>query len=165
MPELVLNGWFLDDGIVGGSRDEVIKVVRIILDEGPKRGLELSTELSVPGDSKCRVWCPPESCSQDDPLGLGILPVREDGFVHLGAPVGSGNFTHAAVKQRVEKVGALLEKLPDLEDPYSEFVLLRSCFSLLTKRSRLFLSDTSSMFVKSTENFPVAFEKKFQLRK
>ena len=67
---------------------------------------------------------------QEDPLGLGILPVEKDGFIHLGAPVGSQVFTYAAVKRQVDKVETLLEKLPDLENPHAEFVLLWSCFSL-----------------------------------
>ena len=76
------------------------------------------------------MWCPPETPENDDPLDLGIRPIRDAGFLHLGAPVGSQVFVHSSVKKRVDKVGTLLDSLPALENPHAEFVLLRSCFSL-----------------------------------
>ena len=106
------------------------------MEEGPRRGLELSTEHSgprlgiAPGDSKCAVWCPPGSPIDEDPLKLGIRPVKDSGFLHLGAPVGSQVFVYSAVKKRVDKVSAILERLPALQNPHAEFVLLKSCFSL-----------------------------------
>ena len=66
----------------------------------------------------------------EDPLGLGIKPITDTGFTHLGAPVGSQDFVTRTVKSRVEKVKILLEKLSTLENAHSEFVLLRSCFAL-----------------------------------
>ena len=57
-------------------------------------------------------------------------PGEETGFTHLGVSVGDEDFVWRGVKGRVDKVGKLLEKLPSLKDPHSEFVLLRSCFSL-----------------------------------
>ena len=80
------------------------------------------------GTSKCRVWS--SSKTDVDPLGLGVLPVVESGFVHLGASVGSTDFIQVKVKQRIDKVQKLLQSLPGLKNPHAEFVLLRSCFSL-----------------------------------
>ena len=65
-----------------------------------------------------------------DPLGVGILPIEGDGFDHLGAPVGDATYVQRKVKDRVDKVEALLEKLPSLENPHGEYNLLRSCFSV-----------------------------------
>ena len=39
-------------------------------------------------------------------------------------------FTHAKLEERVEKVRQVTELLPLLEDPHSEYVLLRSCLAL-----------------------------------
>ena len=72
--------------------------------------------------SKCAVWCPPRALGDEDPLELGIRPIKDSGFLHLGAPVGSQVFTYSAVKKRVDKVGGILERLPALENPHAEFV-------------------------------------------
>ena len=76
--------------------------VRILLENGPRLGLELSTEDSVPGESKSAVWCPMniiDDANNSDPLGLGIKPIVEDGFVHLGAPVGSQHYVELKVRE------------------------------------------------------------------
>ena len=121
VPSLLVNGWFLDDGLLAGTRGEVIKAVGIVLEMGPARGLHLSTELSVPGNSKSAVWS--MTPLDENPLGLGIKPISEDGFIHLGAPVGGSQYVAEQIKVRVEKVKHLLNKLPLLECP------LRGCAS------------------------------------
>ena len=66
-----------------------------------------------------------------DPLSRGIPKVQAgEGIVVLGAPVGHRAFTRAKLEERVEKVRQITELLPLLEDPHSEFVLLRSCLAL-----------------------------------
>ena len=132
VPSLKVNGWILDDGVLGGQVEDVRRALDILLTDGTARGLELSTEHSVPtpGTSKSAVWCPDIAHDDVDPLGLGVLPIRGPGFVHLGAPVGSPFFIQGKVKERVDKVANLLDKLPNLENAHSEFALLRSCFSL-----------------------------------
>ena len=72
----------------GGCKEDVTRVVMILLREGSKRGLELSTEITAPEESKCSVWCPPGNNFDEDPLGLGIKPAVDNSFVHIGAPVG-----------------------------------------------------------------------------
>ena len=69
--------------------------------------------------------------AEQDPLHRGIPKVRAgDGIVVLGAPVGYNNFVREKIEARVEKVRAVVELLPLVKDPHSEFVLLRSCLSL-----------------------------------
>ena len=70
---LELNAWILDDGGLGGEERHVIQAVEIILREGPWRGLELSTEHSIPQNSKSSVWCPAVDNGNTDPLGLEVL--------------------------------------------------------------------------------------------
>ena len=48
----------------------------------------------------------------------------------LGAPVGSQLFEREVLVDRISKLEALLEKLPTLEDPHTEYVLLKNCFGL-----------------------------------
>ena len=45
-PDLVVNEWYLDDGVVVGSREDLQKVVDIMLSHGPERGLFLSSSKS-----------------------------------------------------------------------------------------------------------------------
>ena len=67
---------------------------------------------------------------RDDPLAKGLVRVEEDGVILPGAPLGSPTFVAKAVKEKVEKVRAITELLPELQDPHTEFVLLCSCLSL-----------------------------------
>ena len=60
VPNLKQNAWFLDDGALAGNREDLKKVVDIIKEEGPQRGLNLSTE-------KSKVWCQ-EPKNDDNPL-------------------------------------------------------------------------------------------------
>ena len=53
-----------------------------------------------------------------------------EGVVLLGAPLGSEAFVASKVEAKVEKVKEVTELLPLIEDPHTEFVLLRSCLSL-----------------------------------
>ena len=126
IPTLRANGWFVHDGLLGGSKEELKEAATILIQEGPRRGLHLSTEVTVPGDSKSAVWPPLHRLDRahPDPLGLGIKVIEDLGFTHLGVPLGEEDFILQGVKSRVEKVRQLLDKLPTLEDPHSEFALL-----------------------------------------
>ena len=110
-------------------------VVDIIVREGEHRGLTLSRAATVqpPSTPKSVVWSPMGGVgeTEQDPLLRGIPKVRAaDGIVVLGAPVGFSGFVKEKLKGRVEKVRDVVELLPLLKDPHSEFVLLRSCLSL-----------------------------------
>ena len=133
VPTLALNAWYLDDGHQVGTLEELTKVVDIIIREGTPRGLILSTSATVqpPSHPKTTVWSPMDVSSAQDPLHRGIPKVQAgEGIVVLGAPVGYRAFTHAKLEERVEKVRQVTELLPLLEDPHSEYVLLRSCLAL-----------------------------------
>ena len=135
VPALVLNAWYLDDGHIIGSKEELAKVVDIIVREGEPRGLTLSRAATVqaPSMPKSVVWSPTDLSgeAEQDPLQRGIPKVRGgDGIVVLGAPVGYTAFVKEKLQKRVEKVQSVVELLPLLKDPHSEFVLLRSCLSL-----------------------------------
>ena len=60
----------------------------------------------------------------------GIPRVTKGGVKLLGAPVGSQVFEMEILVDRIAKLEALLEKLPTLEDPHTEYVLLKNCFGL-----------------------------------
>ena len=60
----------------------------------------------------------------EDPLSIGVKKISEEGFKHLGSPVGSDAYIVDRITNQIEKVRKLLDKLPSLDNPHCEFVLL-----------------------------------------
>ena len=133
VPSLLLNEWYLDDGAAVGNKEELQRVVDIILEHGPARGLFLSTATTSPRP-KSTVWSPNTTSAAVptnlDPLERGVPLVVEEGIVLLGSPIGSMEFEKQTINLRVEKVRELTTRLPLMQDAHSEFVLLRSCLSI-----------------------------------
>ena len=132
VPGLAVNAWFLDDGSQVGTLEELREVTDILVEEGPARGLTLSTAATVqaPGRPKTTIWRPSGLEGEADPLGRGVVGIEEAGVILLGAPLGSEEYVKQEVEKKVEKVREISGLLPQLEDPHTEYVLLRSCLSL-----------------------------------
>ena len=123
-PSLTQNAWFLDDGDLGGNKESLQIAVDIIKREGPSRGLVLS-------ETKSKVWIQGDhQYDSTDPLDRGIPLDTAEGIRVLGAPIGSTSFEEDVILERIVSTEVLMEKLGDLEDPHSEYVLLKNCFSL-----------------------------------
>ena len=116
VPSLELNVWYLDNGILCGSRSELLKALNILELEGPRRGLYLNRD-------KCLLFVPPGDYNSND--GFGNIPIVQDGFVLLGSPVGSPSFIASHASAKVEEVKKLISFLPDLKDSHMQFCLLR----------------------------------------
>ena len=133
VPNLDINAWFLDDGAQVGTREELQEVVFILEREGPARGLHLSTIVTTkhPDRPKTTVWCPANQASEtSDQLLTTVTRVTEEGTILLGAPLGSEAFVREVLKKKVEMVRSLTSLVPNLGDPHTEYVLLRSCLAL-----------------------------------
>ena len=132
VPTLDLNAWFLDDGTLVGSGAELSQVVDILLEEGPPKGLILSTAATVkaPLLPKTTLWSKLDVTGEEDPLGKGIPRVRGLGITLLGAPLGHEGYEREIFQTKVYKVQQITSLLPDLQDPHTEFCLLKSCLSL-----------------------------------
>lgn len=85
VPGLRINGWYLDHGVLCGSLDDISSALSIITEDGPLVGLSLNR-------SKSLIFCPDPSFSSSVPHSLADIPVTSEGFVLLGAPVGSPSF-------------------------------------------------------------------------
>ena len=131
-PDLRINAWYLDDGLLAGKKEDLQRAVDILLEDGPPRGLFLSTAATVAPtlQPKSSIWCPSNPMGPDDPLARGIPMVRENGITLLGTPIGDHSFVQDKLKQKIEKVRSITEHLPLLHDAHLEFVLLRSCLAL-----------------------------------
>ena len=122
MPGLIVNAWYLDDGILCDSACDLSAALEIIEEVEPARGLFLNR-----GKSLLHI---PTDCTPDyNPLPAEI-PIARDGFDLLGSPIDPTSFCEATVLRRVRKVQDILHRLRDLQDSQMETALLRSCLSL-----------------------------------
>ena len=106
VPDLTLNTWYLDDGTQVGKVEDLQKVMDILVTEGPARGLILSTSATVlpPALPKTTIWSPSDEVGGEvDPLDRGIVKVRDDGVILLGAPIGSEAFVGKEIEKKVAK--------------------------------------------------------------
>jgi hypothetical protein len=79
VPHLLTNSWYLDDGTLCGSAEDLSSALSIIEEEGPSKGLHLNHLKSL-------LFIPKEDNSSN-PLPSDI-PVSRDGFDILGSPIG-----------------------------------------------------------------------------
>ena len=105
IPGLLINAWYLDDGTLSASADDLSAALAIIEEEGPRRGLHLNR-------SKSLLYIPEQSSSSHNPLPHDI-PITRGGFILLGSPP-----THCeqTMMARVEKIQDILARLPDIQD-------------------------------------------------
>ena len=122
-PDLHLNLWYLDDGVLAGQASDVRHALDIIEIGGPKWGLNLNP-------SKCEIITHPSSSHQTthfpDIPGLNIN--MEGNLSILGSPIGSTTYSRqflldSAISQAEES----LEAIEKLEDPQVAFSLIRQC--------------------------------------
>ena len=135
VPDLDVNAWYLDDGDLAGTKEQLQQAVDILLREGPPRGFVLSVRENVtfPSEPKSLVWCPVDlhgATGDADPLDRGVPRHRGLGVTVLGAPVGNEEAVKEALQKRVDKVEQITSLLHNMKDPHMEFCLLRSCLAL-----------------------------------
>ena len=122
VPGLHINAWYLDDGTLCGSAEDLRAALAIVEEEGPPRGLHLNRGKSL-------LFVPQDSSLNHNPLPSDI-PVTRGGFTLLGSPIGPPSFCEEVMGKRVQKVQDVLECLPDLQDSQMETTILRSCLAL-----------------------------------
>ncbi|GJZ96550.1 putative reverse transcriptase domain-containing protein [Tanacetum coccineum] len=123
--KLLLHAWYLDDGTVIGDSEEVARVLDIIKVSGPGLGLELNIK-------KTEIFWP--SCNGMK-LREGLFPVdirRPSSGVKLlgGAVSRDADFISGLAMRRAANAVDLMGLLPQLHDPQSELLLLRSCMGI-----------------------------------
>ena len=73
--DILLNGWYLDDGTIMGKLEDIKKAVSINRQDVPARGLFPSTEATSPVP-KSTMCCPILDPSVLHPVGLGIPRIQ-----------------------------------------------------------------------------------------
>ena len=79
VPNLTLNAWYLDDGILVGSSRDIAAALNIIESDGPPVGLNLNRAKSL-------LFIPEDADASCSPLPPEI-PITQRGFTLLGCPI------------------------------------------------------------------------------
>ena len=96
LPTLLINVWYLDDGMLCEKAEDLLKALTIIEKEGPARGLFLNRSKSV-------LFIPKDDAFSHNPLPSDILVARED-FDLLGCHISSPFFCASSVLKRMKKI-------------------------------------------------------------
>ena len=117
--ELDFHRWYMDDGNLIGSPENLAKAWNILASDGPALGLYLNPAkcewISLNGRPECPI--------------KEISPNSTGNFEILGAPVGDPAFTNEAVDSILTSYSNILNLLPDLHHSQTATLLLRHCFS------------------------------------
>ena len=103
VPTLSCNLWFLDDGTLVGKPEDLQEALEILREEGPAKGLILSTGHTVrpPANPKSTIWSPGDPGQQGDPCNMGLKRIMTDGIILLGAPIGSQDFVEQEIRLKI----------------------------------------------------------------
>ena len=115
-----LSIWYLDDGTIVGTPEQIGKAWQIIVEESARIGLSVNLE-------KCELFF----AGLNIPTLLPQITKRPGmGFELLGSPIGPPSFCNSFVSKRVEKIEEALHSLNLLDEPQVEYLLLRSCLGV-----------------------------------
>ena len=116
LPNLVQLNWFLDDGILAGTRQQLCTALILLTNLGEGCGLELRIE-------KCELVSTVDLNAIDN----RVMRNSKEGLEILGAAIGNPSFLAASLRKRVNKIEKLLDNLAYLDDPHCVLIILRSC--------------------------------------
>jgi hypothetical protein len=115
-PSLALNAWYMDDGTIGGSIQQISDVIDLILQVAPTLGLQLNMKKSIlfyPMLSACR-----------DNSKFDINFIRAvNGISSLGCPVGTPTYINDYLTNKIDKFDASLSKLVKLSEAHAQIAL------------------------------------------
>ena len=118
-PNLKLNAWYLDDGLIIGPIAEVRLAYEILQAEGIESSLEMSEE-------KCELFWPTAN-PEWNTFPEGIKRIVSPGVDLLGSFIGAGDIAEVVVGKRVDKIKLILSSLKGLDHAQLEYTLLRTC--------------------------------------
>ncbi len=119
---LRLNVWYLDDGTLMGSPEDLAAALHIVEREGPPLGLHLNRFKSL-------LYIPEDAVQAQSVLPTDI-PTTRRGFSLLGCPIGPPDYCEEAFGARLSKLKESLGALHGVGDSQVECTLLRSCLAL-----------------------------------
>ena len=116
LPNLVQHNWYLDDGTLAGTHQQLCTALNLLTNLGNGCGLELRIE-------KCERWATVDLNAIDNRVKRN----SKEGLEILGAAIGNHSFVAAALRKGVNKIEQLLDNLAYVDDPQCALGILRSC--------------------------------------
>ena len=116
--DLLFHAWYIDDGVIAGSKQAVVQALSIIQDLGPPLGLVINS-------SKCELY---GDCDLQ-PFPSEMKKCKAFNFEILGAPIGDTIFCARFIAEKragASKFLALLKEVGS-HDSQVALVLLRQC--------------------------------------
>ena len=116
--DLLFHAWYIDDGVIAGSKQAVVQALSIIQDLGPPLGLVINS-------SKCELY---GDCDLQ-PFPSEMKKCNAFNFEILGAPIGDTIFCAKFIAEKragASKFLALLKEVGSLDSQVA-LVLLRQC--------------------------------------
>ena len=110
---------YLDDMFLIGLERDTLSALALLQPAFSEIGFQISP-------SKCEIYSPSGSVTLSDSC-LGALPVRHDGTMILGVPLGHIQYFSDSCQHTAHEGNQLCDKLKDLDDTQSAFLLLRYC--------------------------------------
>ena len=110
---LVQHNWYLEDGILAGTHQQLCTALNFLTNLSEGCGLELRNE-------KCELWSPVDLNAIDNRVKRN----SQEGFEILGAAVRNPSFVAASLRKRVNKIEKLLDNLAYLDDPHCALGIL-----------------------------------------
>lgn len=124
VPDLDLHKWYLDDGVLAGSVEDVLKALNIILEvcPGDHRGeLGLSTNIA-----KCELVT--MNADTDTSAFPEAIQRVHGNFDLLGVPLGSDEWTADYIATKaLAKADKAIAGVQEIADPQVAYTLLRDC--------------------------------------
>ena len=123
--DLLLNSWYLDDGLLVGKPADVAAAVSIIIAKGAEMGIALNPE-------KCKIWGPGQDCITDACLAsFPRVPWASGaGITVLGLPVDHPDSTSYGEEVLCDILSRLRDAcglLSHLGHPHHQHLLVRYC--------------------------------------
>ena len=117
--QMLFNAWFLDDGVLAGTKSAVLRAMHLIEELGPPFGIFINL-------AKCELFSRNELSST---FPVMIKSSQVPHFEILGAPIGDFLFCSKIIASRHKIASKLLSKLEEVAsiDPQVALILLRLC--------------------------------------
>ena len=150
-PELQKHSWYLDDGVLVGSEDDLIRSWDLLCQLGPDRGLHLKVD-------KCEL----SSTVDLDRLDIRIKRNDISGPEVLGAALGTPEFVCMKFNERIAKIRVLFDKLDYLDDPQCALDILRHCIRSPKTVYSVHCQTPASPVIKSLKEFDAQQQEKLE---
>jgi hypothetical protein len=126
------NKWYMDDGGIIGTAEQLQHAWDLIKSRGPELGLYLNPSKCEWSwlDSNCAKPCPIQISGVDDHEQVKLVPTRE--IQMLGVPLGDPEFIADYVNKKLfPRLLEVVSKLQEFEDSQAAMYLLRVSYSVV----------------------------------